>query len=129
MVLALSSQPLDETARNAIDRSLETFGYGNSACTYATLVPADRSIEGGDIALDPQALFLLVEGLDPTCVICADSESAARLGDAFRTPFELDAPARLFGRPCVVFRNLSALMESDKGKQHAWRLLKSLPKR
>ncbi len=129
VVLALSAQPLEDAGRNAIERSLESFGYGPSACTYAALSPADPSAEGGDVSLDAQALFLLVESIDPVCFICADAESARVLGDAYRMAFDLDAPARVFGRPAVVFRSLSTLLSTDAGKQQAWRLLKSLPKR
>ena len=129
VVLAISAQPIDAAGCRAIERSLESFGYGPDACTYATLSPADPSAEGGDVALDAQALFLLVESLDPVCVICTDAASATVLGEAFRTSFQLDAPARVFGRPAVTFRSLEALLATDKGKQLAWRLLKSLPKR
>lgn len=129
VIIAMSARPLGSDARNAIGKTLESFGYGLNACTYATLLPADASAEGGDVALDAQALFLLVEGLDPLCVICADETSAQALGQAYRTTFPLDAAVRAFGRPAVVFRDFSALMNSEKGKQQAWRLLKSLPKR
>lgn len=129
IVLALSERPLGAEARNAISKSLESFGYGADACLFATLHPADESAEGGDIALDAQALFLLLEGLDPLCVICADAASANRLAEACRTAYDLDSPIRAFGRPAVAFRDLTALLATDNGKQQAWRLLKSLPKR
>ncbi|MBQ9042348.1 MAG: hypothetical protein IJ111_05975 [Eggerthellaceae bacterium] len=129
IALTLSKRPLGEEALNAIEKSLENFGYGLDSCTYATLSPIDRSVEGGDIALDAQALFLMVEGLDPLFVICADEASAHALGQAYRTAFPPDAPARILGRPAVVFKDFPALMNSEKGKQKAWHLLKSLPKR
>ncbi len=129
VVLALSERPLDETARTAIARSLDSFGYGADACLFATLLPIDPAVEGGEVALDAQALFLLVEGLDPVCVISCDAASCEALGQAYRVTFELDAPARVFGRPAVAFRDLSALLASDDGKQRAWRILKALPKR
>ncbi len=128
-VLTLSEQPLSEAARNALAKSFESFGYGPDACTYATLLPRDSNVEGGDVPLDAQALFLLVEGLDPVCVICADAASTTALGQAYRTSYELDSAARAFGRPAVMFRDLSALLTTDNGKQLAWHLLKSLPKR
>ena len=128
-VLALSEKPLGDAARNAIARSLESFGYGTAACSYVTLLPADDTVEGGDIPLDAQALFLLVEGLDPICLICADGVSAACLGEAYRTKCEPDSSNRLMGRTVVAFRNLPALLTTDTGKQRAWRLMKTLPKR
>ena len=129
VIMALSAQPLDAAARNAIEKSLASFGYGEGACTYATLFPKGASSNDGVIALDAQAVFLLVEALDPVCLICADTESAGVLGDAYRTSYDLDAPARVFGRSAVVFRDFSAMLQTDRGKQRAWHLLKSLPKR
>lgn len=129
IVLALSERALGAEARNAIEKSLASFGYGSDACLYATLFPTDEEAEGGDVPLDAQALFLLMEGLDPLCVICADAAATARLGEACRTAFEADAPIRAFGRPAVAFQDLAALLATDAGKQRAWRLLKSLPKR
>ena len=129
VIMTLSARPLDAIARNAIEKSLVSFGYGEGACTYATLFPKDASLEDDGIALDAQALFLLVEALDPVCLICTDADSAAVLGDAYRMAYDLDAPARVFGRSAVVFRDFIALLRTDEGKQRAWRLLKSLPKR
>ena len=129
IVLALSERSLEDAARNAIERSLQSFGYGVDACTYAMLLPRNPSAEGGDIKLDAQALFLLVEGLDPVCVICTDAPSIASLEAAYRTSFEADATARVMGRPAVMFASLASLLETEKGKQTAWHLLKSLPKR
>jgi len=128
-VLTISERPLEETARNALLKSLESFGYGPFACAFATLFPADAEAEGSDVPLDAQALFLLVEGLDPVCVVCADAVTADALGRAFRTHYDLDAAVRVFGRPAVAFRNLPQMLETEKGKQLAWHLLKSLPKR
>ena len=127
--LAVSQAPLGADARDALEKSLSSFGYGPRALTYATLLPGDASVEGGDVPLDPQALFLLVEGLDPTCVICADAAAAECIGRAYRIALDLDAPARIMGRPAVVMGDLQALLTSERGKQQAWRLLKSLPKR
>ena len=138
VVMALSARPLDAVARNAIGKSLESFGYGEDACTFATLFPKDGGLalesegadgEGAGIGLDAQALFLLVEALDPVCLICADAESAAVLGEAYRVSYGMDTPARVFGRSAVVFRDFAAMLQTDGGKQQAWRLLKSLPKR
>lgn len=129
IALALSERPLPDEARNAVEKSLESFGYGTDSCAYATLLPADADVEGGDIALDAQALFLMIEGLDPLCVICADEASAQALEQAYRTAFVPDSAARLFGRPAVAFRDFPAMMKSEKGKQQAWHLLKSLPRR
>lgn len=128
-VLVLSEQPLDDKARDALAKTFSSFGYGNAnACGYATLHPANATDEW-DVALDPQALFLLVEGLDPVCVVCADEASATCLGKAYRTAFDLDSPVRVFGRPAVAFRDFAAMLATDEGKQRAWHILKSFPKR
>ena len=124
--VALGARPLSPEARNAIDKSLEAFGYPQRACTYASLTPVDDTAEGSDLALDAHALFLLVEGLDPLFVIAADSASVAALGQAYRTSFPLDAPIRVFGRPSAAFSNLDTLLETPQGKQKAWRIMKSL---
>lgn len=128
-VLVVSEHALVDEAREALAKSFASFGYGSvDVCGYATLHPAGETAEW-DVVLDPQALFLLVEGLDPVCVVCADEASAACLGKAYRTSFELDAAVRVFGRPAVAFRDFTAMLGSDDGKQRAWHILKSFPKR
>lgn len=134
VVLAMSARRLGGAAWGAIEKSLAALGYGDDACTFATLAPQgamglDSAGAESGVQLDAQALFMLVEELDPVCVICADAATAEALGDAYRTAFALDAPARVFGRPGVMFRDFAALMTTDDGKQRAWKLLKSLPKR
>ena len=123
--LVVSTRALGEGARVALEKSLAAFGYGNDACTYATVLPVDRSAEGGDIALDSRALFLLIEGIDPLYVVVADRFSAERIARAYRAAFDFDAPTRLFGRSAVVFEDLEKLVESPEGKQIAWKALKS----
>jgi len=127
LVLALK-RPSDASLI-ALDKSLAAFGYGADAFSVATIKPLDTSVEGGDIPLDPQALFLLVEGLDPLLLICADAEAISLACLAYHSQFEQDAPARVFGRLADMFRYLDDLMGSDAGKQKAWKLLKSLPRR
>ena len=124
--LVLSARPLDETARSALVKTLESFGYAAPNCTFATLTPRDPEIEGGDVTLDAQALFLLVEGLDPLFLVAADESATQALAQAFRTQLTPDAPARVLGRPTATFADLSANMTSEQGKQRAWRVLKTL---
>ena len=125
IALALSAHPLGATEQNAIEKSLAALGYGKEACTYATLSP--RGADGdANAALYPQALFLLVEGLDPLCVIAADAAATQALGQTYRTVYAPDSAIRVFGRPAVSFRSLAELLESDAGKQRAWRLFKSI---
>lgn len=129
IALALSSEGLDEAARQAIDKSLQAFGYGPEACSFATLKPGSEADGDGGAELDPQSVFLLVEALDPLFLIVADEKTAHVVAHAYRAAFGLDAPARVFGRSTCVFRNLPELVSTDEGKQKAWKVLKSFPKR
>lgn len=124
--LAISRRPLPNAARNALERSLEKFGYGAPNCTYATLLPKDAEAEGADIPLDAHALFLLGESLDPLFIIATDAESTRGLAQAYRTQLALDAPSRIFGRPAATFQDLPALLQTEHGKQKVWRILKAL---
>ena len=87
VALALGETSPSDAVRNAIARSLAALGYGENACTFATLLPFDQEIEGADIPLDAQSLFLLVEGLDPLRIIVTDRRSADLLASAYRTAF------------------------------------------
>ena len=148
IALAVSTSRLAENARGAIEKSLAALGYGQDACMYATLAPvhlpgvaAEADAAGApapDAApgsasaaatLDAQALFLLVEGLDPLFVIACDNMAVRTIGAAYRADFAPDSAIRVFGRPAAAFRDLASLIETDAGKQKAWRLFKTFPKR
>ena len=73
LVCVASGSALSERSRAALNSAMASLGYGSGACTFA-------AVEG----LDDQALFLLVEGLDPLCLIATDSTAAAALGRAYR---------------------------------------------
>ena len=128
-MLVLGSSRPSHDATTALDKTLQAFGYGNDAFAVATTMPLDPSVEGGDIPLDPQALFLLVEGLDPLLIVCTDETAIETMSQAYRTTFKRNSAERVFGRPAVMFEDLDGLMASEAGKQQAWRLLKSLPRR
>jgi len=130
LVLALSTEPLDDTARNAIEKSLESFGYGTRACTYVSLSGFERDTDADDAAvLDPQALFLLIEGLDPLCMVVCDSYAISVVHKAYRTALSPNAKTRVFGRTVAAFNDLESLLGSSTGKQKAWSVLKTLPRR
>lgn len=118
LVCVVSSHPLDERSRVALESSAEALGYGRAACTYVTL-------EGG---LDAQALFLLLEGLDPLCLVATDEAAARTLGETYRCRVELMKPSRAFGRTVVAFRSFSTMLDDGQDKQVAWALLKKLPR-
>ena len=87
IALLVSTRCVGDAATRAIDKSLAAFGYGTDACSYVTLFPRDDQVEGADISLDPHALFLLIEGIDPLFLICADEGAVALASEAYRTPF------------------------------------------
>ena len=76
--------------------------------------------------LDSQALFLLVEGLDPLRLIVADGQTLEVVAHAYRMAIGPDTAVRVFGRPAVCFGNLAELLQTDAGKQRAWALFKTL---
>lgn len=121
LVCVLSEQVLDTSCRSALNSSAEALGYGRDGCCFATLTDSDNT-------LDEQTLFLLIEGLDPLCLIAADAVSARTLGKAYRTKVIPEKQNRVFGRTCVAFNSFSAMLADNHKKQVAWALLKQLPR-
>lgn len=113
----ISSESLSEAAEKALNSSLAALGYGHDACTY--VVPGD---------LDQQALFVLIEGLDPICIVAADGKSAALLGQAYHLAVPSGKATRLLGRTAISFLDFGSLLQTPQDKQIAWALLKKLPK-
>ncbi len=166
LVCVVSERGLDDRSKAAFESSAEALGYGNAACAFATLRPADRrssedhddsspgsplaqevSAKGGDrpcgpaggagpqaasagegAPLDEQALFLLIEGLDPLCLVAADEQAAHALARTYRCDVPLGRANRAFGRSCVAFRSFPRMLEDGQDKQIAWALLKKLPR-
>ena len=112
LVCVASGNGSSERSRAALNSAMASLGYGSAA------------VEG----LDDQALFLLVEGLDPLCLIATDSTAAAALGRAYRCEVPLGKPGRAFGRSVVAFRDFDAMLDDGQDKQIAWALLKKLPR-
>ncbi|WP_251178319.1 hypothetical protein [Adlercreutzia agrestimuris] len=120
--LVISSSLLDPAARDALNSSAKSFGYGCAACTFA-------QIEGAhDTQLDAAALKLLVEGLDPFCIVTTDATSAQMLGDAYQVGLAPNSTSRIMGRSVVVLKSFEEQLKSAQDKQVAWALLKSLPR-
>ena len=120
--IVVSTHPASEVVRNALEKSFSALGFGKNACLHATTNPPEA-----EVPLDPQALFALMEGIDPPYVICTDEKAAAQLATAYHTTFTTDAYNRAFGRPAAVFANLDNLLATEKGKRKVWELLKPLP--
>lgn len=125
VVCVASATRLGDAARSALENSAAALGYGCACCTYVAL-RADGA--AGDAALDGQALFLLLEGLDPLIVVAADAEAARALGAAYRQEVPLDGACRLFGRDAVAFKSFEHMLDDAQSKQAAWALLKKLPR-
>ena len=125
---ALSARPLSSAARNALEKSLAAFGYGEGALAYATLNPRGSEAGEADGTLDPHAQFLLIEGLDPICLIACDEQAISSLEATYRVACKRNASSRVFGRPCVLLSDIDRMLESDQGKQRLWALMKTLPK-
>lgn len=117
LVCVVSSEPLSDAASTALASSVRALGYGEHAITYV--------LAGG---LEQHALFVLIEGLDPLCIVAADGKSAALLGQAYRCSVPAGKATRLLGRTAVAFLDFESLLETPKDKQIAWALLKKLPK-
>lgn len=121
LALALSNEELNQTARNAIEKSLQALGYGTDCCAFA-------AVTAGGAKLGERELLTLTEGIDPLCLVICDARCTEALAKAYRTQVEPDAAGRLLGRPYVAFADFEGLMETPGGKQKAWALLKRLPK-
>lgn len=117
LVCVLGVQEPSTEAKGAIENSARALGYGEHACTYV----ATEELEG-------QALFVLLEGLDPLCLIAVDGASAALLGQAYHCSVPTGGTCRLFGRTTVAFLEFESLLATPRDKQIAWALLKKLPK-
>lgn len=116
LVCVLSKEPLDERSRAALQSAMNSLGYGPAACTFATTED-----------LDDHALFLMIEALDPLCLIAADRDAAQALGRAFRCDIPFKKPGRAFGRSVVAFSSFASMLDDGQDKQIAWALLKKLP--
>lgn len=121
LAVAASEHQLSETAANAIEKSLDSLGYGVGRCAFVS-----RNADG--LALGGGELTTIIEGLDPLCLVVADGDCASALEQGYHTALERDKANRLLGRPCIVFRSFEPLLETADGKQKAWALLKQLPR-
>ena len=127
LALVLSETPLGNTACEALAKSFAALGYGNDACAFATLAPRGQT-QTQAVHLDAQALFMLIEGLDPVSLVCADAQAIKALEGAYRTQLKPDAAERVFGRPAALLADFEGMLASDDGKQAAWRILKTMPR-
>lgn len=118
LACVISSQALGDEARAALANSARRLGYGD-ACTFVVLSCEESQ-------LDAPSLFTLVEGLDPLCLVAADSDAARLLSEAYRCPVPEGDLSRPFGRPTVALHSFEAMLRTQRDKQIAWALLKKL---
>lgn len=110
---------LSAEAREALAKTAESLGYGPDGATFVALLDQEP--------LAPGDLFTLVEGLDPLCVVCADSGCGRALERAYRASAPVMTAAHVGGRPVRVFPDFSSMMVNPALKQQAWAQLKTLP--
>ena len=122
LVCVLSSRPLDDRSRAALNSSACALGYGRDACTFAVVG------DNAEDALDDPAVFLMIEGLDPLCLVATDEGAARILGRTYRCDVSLARTSRVFGRSAVAFKSFADMLDDGQDKQIAWALLKKLPR-
>jgi len=126
LICVVSAAPLGEPAHAALQSSFARLGYGTTAGTFLSL----SGTEPGDGVppLGEKEVFTVLEGLDPLMLLVTDAEAGAACSRAYGQELPLDRRSRLFGREARAFSSFGAMLDSPKGKQAAWALLKSLPK-
>jgi hypothetical protein len=123
LIVILSSTPLGDQARKALQSSFSRLGYGKLACTFVGLQPADAGL-----SLSSKDLLTLIEGLDPSILVVTDAEAATLCGKSYARELPLDQRSRLYGREIRAFSSFESMIAASESKQKAWALLKSLPK-
>ena len=115
LVLVVFTEPLNDAATNALQKSFNALGYGNDANLYA-------NIDG----LSRDAVFDLVEGIDPLALVACDAKAVDLCSQAVRQPFPPMQKTRLFGREARAFAHLNTMFETEMDKQAVWHQLKSM---
>ncbi len=116
-ICVVGTKKPSDAAREALESSAKALGYGAEACTYV-------ATEG----LEENALFALIEGVDPFYLIATDQGAASMLASAYRESAAPDGECRLLGRTCIMFSDFESMLETPDKKQVAWALLKKIPK-
>lgn len=129
-VCVVSTSKLGDVAQSALESSATALGYGSASCTYVVLEGTSDSATSttGTAPLDSQALFLLVEGLDPLVLVATDAKATQALSATYRQKVSLNSACRLFGRDAVAFKAFEPMLNNAQDKQAAWALLKKLPR-
>ena len=123
VIVALSFSPLTEAARFALERSATALGFGEGRIAYGTIVGATGS------TLEPNDLWLIIEGIDPLGVVIADEGARGLFEVAYRCTLSDEESTTVAGRHVVSFADTEALLANPEGKQRLWHGLKALPYR
>lgn len=117
---AVRTSQLSEDAAYALVKSAESLGYGSDGATFITIDAQEP--------LSANELFRLVEGIDPLCIVVADTPSLHLFERAYRETLPPQPGTRVFGREVRMLPTLDELVQSPAGKQRAWAALKTLPR-
>lgn len=143
--IVVSSNELNEQAKQALINSARTLGYGMKGVTFFTLSPISSikhpetpydSINQPDTErfekianhLSNREIFRVIESLDPLCIVIADHKAIETTARAFSARLEIEVPTTLLGHNCCCFEDFERMLTQEKTKQRAWALLKTLPK-
>lgn len=115
IALAIFTEAPTDTAKNALEKSFAAIGFEAGACTYANIDD-----------LMPDAIFALVEGIDPLVLVACDEKAAGLYSQAVRQAFPPMQRMRVFGREARAFPHLNAMLEQEADRQAVWHLLKTM---
>ncbi|MCL2825780.1 MAG: hypothetical protein FWD72_00055 [Eggerthellaceae bacterium] len=148
LLCIVSTPPLSDRAKSALQSSFAQLGYGAFPCTFFTLqgnaaagaasaaaAPADVGASPATSPSSPlphlseKEVFAVIEGLDPLLLVITDAAAIRTCSQAYHQEVPPDQRSRVLGREVRAFSSFDGMLDDPKGKQEAWALLKSLPKR
>lgn len=118
LFLVVCENELSEQARNALAKTALALRWDDGP-TYAS-VNAPAPLQKAEV-------YELIEGLDPVCVVLCGQAVCDIAQSAYAQEIPRNKRLRLFGRNTCALQDFETMLGSDKGKQEAWELLKSLP--
>ncbi len=121
LFVALSTRAPSDSMHDALTKSAAALRWGSDGITFIS-----RNGTDGD-SLTDDALYQLIEGFDPICLVICDTESAAACASAYHLSSPIDPRYRLAGRCVRVFDDLEAQLETEHGRESVWGELKTLP--
>jgi hypothetical protein len=117
-----------DVSREALTKAAEALGYQTHG-TDADLAFVSVEDPETEAEIGVQATALLLETLDPLCLVATDHAATELVAQAYRARISIGVPTEILGRPTRCFEDFAALMATKEGKRKAWNLLKTLPKR